>query len=35
MPDNIRVFMVRGAIRDKILGVESKDIDFSVEAPEL
>jgi tRNA nucleotidyltransferase/poly(A) polymerase len=33
MPDNIRVFMVGGAIRDKILGVESKDIDFSVEAP--
>jgi tRNA nucleotidyltransferase/poly(A) polymerase len=33
MPDNIRVFMVGGIIRDNLLGLESHDIDFSVEAP--
>lgn len=29
----IKYYMVGGAVRDKILGVESKDIDYSVEAP--
>jgi tRNA nucleotidyltransferase/poly(A) polymerase len=32
-PNDIAVYMVGGAIRDEILGVRNKDIDFSVEAP--
>jgi len=29
----IRIFQVGGSVRDKLLGVKSKDIDYSVEAP--
>jgi len=31
-PEDIAVYMVGGAIRDEILGVPNKDIDFAVEA---
>jgi len=30
---NIHIFQVGGSIRDELLGVKSKDIDFAVEAP--
>jgi tRNA nucleotidyltransferase (CCA-adding enzyme) len=33
MTNNIKLYRVGGCVRDKILGVKSKDIDFSVEAP--
>jgi tRNA nucleotidyltransferase (CCA-adding enzyme) len=33
MNDDIKLYRVGGCVRDKILGVKSKDIDFSVEAP--
>lgn len=29
----IRIFQVGGAVRDQLLGLKSKDIDFAVEAP--
>ena len=32
MFENVHVYMVGGAIRDKYLGIPSKDIDFAVEA---
>lgn len=31
----MRVFLVGGAVRDSLLGLSSKDLDFSVEIPEL
>lgn len=30
---DIRMFRVGGCVRDELLGIESKDIDFAVEAP--
>ncbi len=31
--DNIKIYRVGGHVRDEILGVRSKDIDYAVEAP--
>ncbi len=31
--NDVKLYMVGGAVRDKFLGVQSKDIDFAVEAP--
>ena len=31
--DNIRVYEVGGAVRDEIMGLPNKDIDYAVEAP--
>lgn len=31
--NNVKIFKVGGAVRDSLLGVQSKDIDFAVEAP--
>ena len=33
MKHGVRLFEVGGCVRDEILGVQSKDIDFAVEAP--
>jgi len=30
---NIRIYEVGGAVRDRMLGVKNKDVDFAVEAP--
>ena len=33
MNDNIRIYRVGGIVRDALMGVKSKDLDFAVEAP--
>lgn len=32
---NMRTYLVGGAVRDELLGIRSKDLDYSVEIPEL